>query len=73
MFPYKIIEAPSLVIKTDIVIPRSWVERLFSWPWRPHIKTKTIVRIDPNCYINGDKLLCHPVIAQVIKQEFLRQ
>ena len=42
MFPYKIIEEPSLVVKTDIVIPRSWAERLFSWPWRPFAKSKTI-------------------------------
>jgi hypothetical protein len=33
------------------VVPRSWKERLFSWPWRPLVKTKTIQVPDDKVYL----------------------
>lgn len=37
------------------VIKKTWKERLFSWPWRPWRKTKTIVTIEPT----GDLFIDH--------------
>lgn len=35
---------PTVVMLPDMVnARRSWTERLFSWPWRPHIATKSIL------------------------------
>ena len=30
------------VIEDLMEVERTWPERLFSWPWRPRVKTKTI-------------------------------
>lgn len=38
----KIVTSNLLTVKEDRTVPRPWRERLFSLPWRPMVKTKTV-------------------------------
>ncbi len=43
-------------------VRRTWRERLFSWPWQPFVKFKTVY--SPKYYkIEGNKILCSPQSA----------
>lgn len=42
---------PNVVLTTTETVPRTWRERLWSWPWRPWRTTKQVVKPDPNVYI----------------------
>ena len=54
----------------DLIVKRSWRERLFTRPWRPFKRTKVqpIFGPDPNVYcldISGRKsFVCHPETAE---------
>ena len=45
---------------------RTWKERLFTLPWRPFKKTKTITTYPPlkSYYLMGRMILCHPIMKQ---------
>ena len=50
-------------------VPRSWVERLTSWPWRPWRSTRTIQVPSDDCYMMGrDVMICHPEKAKQIRR-----
>lgn len=59
----------------DEVVPRTWRERLFSWPWRPLQATRT-VRVPSWNYVAcdvagplqmGPVLVCHPAAYDELK------
>lgn len=51
-------------------VPRTWKERLFSWPWRPQIATRKEVYQVPSekIYVMGDKIICHPDFANKLRE-----
>jgi len=72
---FQIVESTELTITESEIVPRTWRERLFSWPWRPWVKTKLIVRTmpDPNTYLMlslyGEQVaICHPAIATALRE-----
>lgn len=44
-----------VVVPAVITVARTWVERLFSWPWRPLVREK--IMANPDCPPD-DQLLC---------------
>jgi hypothetical protein len=51
----------SLLTKTELV-KRTWVERLFSWPWRPWQKWKAIQVPSDEMIGVGSTFFVHPAI-----------
>ncbi|MBI5351601.1 MAG: hypothetical protein HZB50_03075 [Chloroflexi bacterium] len=51
----KIIETSFFVID---MVRRSWVERFFSWPWRPWVKSNPVKT--PSMVKIGNDIYCHP-------------
>jgi hypothetical protein len=54
---------PIIVMRPTIkTVSRSWRERLFTWPWRPWVKTKEEVSQPPigpdQCFKMGDRFIC---------------
>lgn len=45
---------------------RTWKERLFTLPWHPFKKIKTVTTYPPmkNFYMVGRMIICHPVMKQ---------
>lgn len=54
---------------------RSWKERLFTRPWRPFKRIKTIVPKVPSeeFYLTANGVIMHPVMAAKLKREFERE
>ena len=53
-------------------VTRTWKERLFSRPWKPFKKTKTVIRKIPSKSIyklNENTLAMHPVMAARLEKE----
>lgn len=69
MFNIRIIEEAHCTVSVEEIRCRPWKERLFGWPWRPWIETKivTVQQPDPNVYMLNGYMVCHPTIAQRIK------
>lgn len=54
-------------------VERTWFERLFSWPWRPWVRTKTIMKEIPSdefLVLNERAIMCHPEMEKEIKSIF---
>lgn len=49
-------------------VSRTWKERLFTLPWRPFLKVKTISKPSKDIYQVGNTFVCHPFM----KREILR-
>jgi hypothetical protein len=51
-------------------VPRMWKERLFTLPWRPFKKTRTVIPMVPSMtvYRYGDKLIMHPAMLEEYKR-----
>jgi len=66
---YSIVESPHCTKSEERTITRSWRERLFSWPWRPWqtMKTVTVQVADEYIYVTDGMIMCHPVIAQQLR------
>lgn len=71
---FQIIEASYLTVPKEEVILRSWKERLLSWPWKPWEKEKTVTTMVPDekIYKTGNQIICHPAIAQQLKDTLIR-
>lgn len=69
--PITLLESHFLTVPKEITLHRSWKQRLFSWPWRPWLKTETttINVPDPNMIqIKPGIWLGHPAtIAELRK------
>ena len=68
-YGYNIIENIHMVDVDNPIITevnRTWKERLFTLPWRPFKKTKTVTTFPPmkNFYLMGRTLFCHPIMKQ---------
>jgi len=64
----RFVENPNLVEDGDpIEVPRTWMERLFSYPWKPWKKVKTVIPKVPSSrvLVMGNVAVAHP---EVIKQ-----
>ena len=64
----KFIEDPRLVkIET---VPRSWCERLISWPWRPWMTTRTVIRPDPTIHFDASSMtyIGHPSMLRELRR-----
>ena len=61
---YKIQTSSLMVVLGDVVqVPRTWRERLLTWPWKPWVSTKPqqTFKPDPRFYVvNGDTIVMHP-------------
>jgi len=67
----RIVTSTLLVIDGDpIEKKRTWKERLFSRPWRPLKKTKTIIPKvpDPKAVISNGTIIVHPAVFLDLKQ-----
>lgn len=62
-----IIETVYLTITKTAV--RTWKERFLSWPWRPWQKLRIWQEPDPNVYVTKDAIICHPAIAQKLREQ----
>lgn len=51
-------------------IPRTWKERLWSWPWRPWQATRIIIPQVPQRggTIIGDTIYMHPATVQQVRE-----
>lgn len=59
----------------EVEVPRSWSERLLSWPWRPLVATKTITTYTTTYKASrdvvrlGDVYYAHPdLIAEIMAE-----
>jgi hypothetical protein len=55
---------------TQVVVERSWSERLLSWPWRPWIKTRVVLsHVVPGDYAFniGNDLFCSEEMYERLK------
>jgi hypothetical protein len=51
--------------------PRSWRERLFSWPWRPWVATKPVPRFMPRkdaILLADGRLVMHPTTYRALQE-----
>ena len=53
--------------------PRSWRERLLTWPWRPWLSHEICHEPDPRVYKLGHQgrqiLIAHPAVAAVLREK----
>jgi hypothetical protein len=70
-----IIECPLCTAIEQRQMRRSWRERLLSWPWRPWVATKEIsVEVpDERYYTFGNVVVCHPAVAQQLREELAKE
>jgi hypothetical protein len=69
-----IIECPLCTITEQCLARRSWRERLLSWPWRPWVATRMVdIEVpDPHCHTFGNVMVCHPAVAQRVRENLSR-
>ena len=67
----QIIESDQMVERKETEVLRTWKERLFSFPWKPLKKSKTVVTYIPKQEIlqYGNMIVCHPAVAARIRKE----
>lgn len=59
---------PNKNLTVQETVPRTWKERLFSWPWRPRRKTNVIDIPNPTLYFVGPRMVtAHPATIALIK------
>ena len=63
---FKIIEDDTLVDRVEHVVGLTWPQRLFSWPWRPWVKTRSWFTHVPSAQMVkiGDTIHMHPEAAR---------
>lgn len=70
---YRIVTSSFMTVPEERVVDRSWKERLFSLPWHPMRKTKTIIVQVPSQQIFIDHvhqtMYCHPSLYAKIAEE----
>lgn len=71
----RIIECPLCTVIEQRPARRSWCERLLSWPWRPWQATKQIsVEVpDERYYTFGNVVVCHPAMAQELRERLANE
>lgn len=62
----KLLEDENMTVATQA--PRSWRERLTSWPWRPWRSWKVVNVPSDNVYVIGkDTIVAHPETCKTIR------
>ena len=60
-----------------VTVKRSWIERLFSWPWHPLRSTKSVTQsaVVPTgeCYRIGNELHCGETFYEILKNQSTEQ
>ena len=68
----RIVEDLSLVVDGDpIEVRRTWKERLFSRPWRPFKRNKTVIPKVPSeevLVILPNTIVAHPITAREVRR-----
>ena len=68
---YKLVASDLLVEYTSREVPRSIKERLFTRPWRPFKKTKTIHYTEPKMDVlvstSERSIIAHPVVIERLR------
>lgn len=66
---------PNCFKEVQTEVKRTWKERLFSLPWNPFKKQKTVVHYKPVAYADMHKrvIYCHPDIADEIMKQLERK
>lgn len=66
---------PCYVKEVLTQVKRAWRERLFSIPWNPFKKQKTVVHYKPVAYADMHKrvIYCHPDIFDEIMKQLKRK
>ena len=68
----KIIQSEAMVEPGEpIEVPRTWRERLFTLPWRPFKKTKTVIPMVPQkraIKLPGGELIMHPTMVRALME-----
>ncbi len=61
-----------IIVPYTTTIPRTWRERLFSWPWRPMQTEKVIENVacpdDGESIQMGNTLFCSPKTAGLLER-----
>ena len=68
----QVIEGVNMTVAGELYeVSRTWKDRVFTWPWNPLRKTYTIIPQVPSDEIIRfkDKMVCHPTIANKLRQE----
>ena len=61
----KVISSPFATKQEEVVIKRSWKERLLGWPWNPFKKTRVEMEYSPCGFqLDGDIFAVHPEIYE---------
>lgn len=66
----RVIENDALTETETTVVPRTWRERLWSWPWHPWGRTRLEARQVPSeqvYLLNDNVVVMHPAIAQRLR------
>lgn len=62
------IPPPKLFVSMHVIemVPRTWKERLWSWPWKPWVKEKAV----PGTKVLHTPLgfMCHPQIEKEVRE-----
>ena len=72
MFDLPIMSSVYLTIPVESEVRRTWLERLFTWPWRPWIETKVVSEQvpDPKLYqLPNGIVIGHPATVSMLKRE----
>jgi hypothetical protein len=67
----RIIESPWLTESKTVEVQRSRLERLFSWPWRPWKRLKSVTIQAPSTTalrLENGTLIMHPETAEAIRK-----
>lgn len=72
---FPIIEDSTLVDRIEHVIALTWTQRLFSWPWRPWVKTRSWFTTVPSRQMLriGNVVHMHPEAARALRAALARQ
>lgn len=72
---FPIIEDSTLVDRIEHVIALTWSQRLFSWPWRPWVKTRSWFTTVPSRQMLriGNVVHMHPEAARALRAVAARQ
>lgn len=52
-------------------VPRTWRQRLWSWPWRPWVRTRTETPMVPASYqLSSGTIVAHPAVVEELRRSF---
>lgn len=75
LYGFEIVEAPHMVLLKSREVQRTWMERLFTLPWKPleAMKTKHYEIPNPDVIRWEGKLIMHPEVKKKLIAELETQ